>query len=155
MKKAVFAKKHFFAGAFAFATILVCGIMLDWNGFATKSSALTSGDFSYTTLTSTTCQITGFSSISSTIYNLEIPSTINGYTVVTIGASAFEKKTTLTSVTIPSTVTTVSSYAFNGCTNLVSVTIPSSVTSIGNYAFNNCSSLTGIDLKEGLKTIGT
>ena len=83
---------------------------------------------------------------------LNIPSTVvydtQSYTVTSIGTSAFNNCTNLTSVTIPNSVTSIGDYAFNGCYNVVnytgltSVTIPSSVTSIGENAFFNCTALT-------------
>ena len=65
--------------------------------------------------------------------DVNIPATINGNPVVTIGNSAF-RDNQLTSVNIPSGVTSIGDFAFiyNQLTN---VTIPSSVTSIGNSAF--------------------
>ena len=64
----------------------------------------------------------------------------------TIGDYAFNGRTTITSVTIPSTVTTIGASSFNGCTGLTVLTIPSSVTTIGASAFNNCSVLATINL---------
>ena len=58
--------------------------------------------------------------------------------------NAFNGKTTLKSVTLPSTVTSIGENAFNGCTGLEgSLPIPNSVTSIGASAFASCSKLTG------------
>ena len=65
----------------------------------------------------------------------EIPAEIGGKKVTSIGYSAFENRTSLTSVTIPDSVTDIGFQAFHNCTSLKSVTIPASVTTIGNYAF--------------------
>ena len=67
--------------------------------------------------------------------SLSIPSTLGGYPVTSIGDSAFDGCTGLTSVAIPNSVTNIGSSAFSFCTGLTSITIPDSVTSIGNYAF--------------------
>lgn len=54
----------------------------------------------------------------------------------TIGNSAFEDCTELTSVTIPNTVTSIGSYAFYECIELVEVVVnPVTPPSLGNYAF--------------------
>ena len=58
--------------------------------------------------------------------------------ISTIIGGAFEKCSSLTSVTIPNSVTSIGDEAFYGCSGLTSVTIPNSVTSIGDYAFWNC-----------------
>ena len=63
------------------------------------------------------------------------------YSVTSIGSSAFEDCSGLTSVTIGNSVTSIGSEAFEDCSGLTSVTIPNSVTSIGSDAFYDCSSL--------------
>ena len=68
--------------------------------------------------------------------SITIPSSINvndvDYAVTSIGESAFQYCSGLTSVTIPNSVTSIGDYAFLGCSGLTSVTIPNSVTSIGS-----------------------
>ena len=71
------------------------------------------------------------------------------YSVTSIGYSAFEDCSGLTSVTIPNSVTSIGGSAFRGCLGLTSVTIPNSVTSIVGSAFSGCSSLTTIEVESG------
>lgn len=73
-----------------------------------------------------------------------IPEVINGITVTSIYASAFENNATITSVVIPNTVTSIGASAFEG-TMLTSVTIPASVTYIDAWAFNYITTLLTVD----------
>ena len=74
--------------------------------------------------------------------------------VTSIGYSAFENCTSLTSVTIPNDVTSIGYGVFQGCTSLTSVTIPNSVTSIDSSAFSSCTSLIGIPIPNSVTSIG-
>jgi len=74
--------------------------------------------------------------------------------VTTIGRSAFQFCTGLTSVAIPNSVTSIELYAFSSCTGLTSVTIPNSVTSIGISAFSGCTSLTSVEIPNSMTSIG-
>ena len=74
--------------------------------------------------------------------------------VTSIGGYAFSSCSGLTSVTIPSSVASIGNYAFYNCIGLTSVTIPSSVTSIENYVFRYCSGLTSVTIPTSVTSIG-
>jgi hypothetical protein len=65
--------------------------------------------------------------------------------VTSIGSSAFQSCSSLTSITIPNSVTSIESWVFARCESITSVTIPHSVTSIESWAFYECKSL--VDIK--------
>ena len=70
-----------------------------------------------------------------------------------IGNSAFQGCTGLTSITIPNSVTTIWYSAFLGCTRLTSVAISNSLTTIGTGAFQGCSGLTSVTIPNSVTTI--
>ena len=75
------------------------------------------------------------------------------YGVISIGDSAFELCSSLTSITIPGSVIYIGNFAFTHCTSLTSVTIPSSVIYIGAYSFYYCG-LTNVTMGNGVISIG-
>ena len=75
---------------------------------------------------------------------VSIPSSLGGYSVVSIGSYAFSGCKMLTNVTIPESVTSIRYCAFSMCSGLKGVTISNGVTSIGSLAFNMCSGLTSV-----------
>ena len=74
--------------------------------------------------------------------------------VTTIGQSAFDECSGLTSLIIPNSVTTIEWGAFIGCSGLTSLTIPNSVTTIQHDAFYGCSGLTSLNIPNSVTTIG-
>ena len=72
--------------------------------------------------------------------------------VTTIGESAFESCSALTSVSMPE-ATTIGDGAFGNCDGLTSVSMPSATT-IGYGAFYYCSALTSIDIPASVTMIG-
>ena len=73
--------------------------------------------------------------------------------VTSIGNSAFDGCTGLTSVTIPDSVTEIGVSTFRECIGLTSVTIPNSVTKIGRMAFYECVGLTNITIPNSVTDI--
>ena len=123
---------------FAEAAFVPEGSVVVW---AADSTTEVDGVKYYYSKSGSTCTITGCDERSGP---LNIPSELDGYTVVKIGENAFQQKTAFTSLTIPDTVTYIDKYAFDGCTGLQGeLVIPAGVTFIGEAAFRNCSSLTG------------
>ena len=88
--------------------------------------------------------ITGLTARGQTLSNIDIPESIDGYPVSSIGDNAFQDCSNISDVTIPDTVTSIGDNAFAGCVGITSVTIPESVTAIGGSAFSGCAGLTTV-----------
>lgn len=72
--------------------------------------------------------------------------------VITIGNSAFDSCTGLTSVVI--SVDNIGDWAFSGCSGLTKLTIPNGLNNIGSYAFESCISLTSVIIPDSVTNIG-
>lgn len=84
--------------------------------------------------------------------NVAIPDNFDGFSVVSIGQNAFQKKDVV-SVTIPDSVTYIDRYAFYSCSKLKSVVIGKSVETISEDAFRDCKSLEKIVIPDSVKII--
>lgn len=84
--------------------------------------------------------------------SVDIPATIGGIAVTSIGDYAFYGKQ-ITSVTIPNSITTIGKAVFTD--NLItSLTLPSSVTSLGDFAFS-VNHLTSLTIPNSITSLGT
>ena len=114
----------------------------------------------YKKLNDGTIEITKF--VSSTSTAIELPSTIDGKRVTSIGEHAFDADRVydidacrnLTSIIIPDSVTSIGSYAFFRCIGLVNIIIPDGLTRIRESAFESCTSLASITIPDSMTSIG-
>ena len=85
---------------------------------------------------------------------IRIPQTYAGKSVTGIGAYAFARCGTITSVELPRSISSIGVYAFASCEAMTNITMPSSISSLGESAFAHCSSLVDMRVPEGIATIG-
>lgn len=100
--------------------------------------------------------------------SLQIPESIRGVPVQSIGERAFSRIRLLEGITfdediadippkgivLPETLKTIEANAFEGCENLAVMWLPNSVEEIGESAFANCTSLEDAYLSSSLATLG-
>lgn len=122
------------------------------------------GKYEYVVLEDDTAKITKYL-VTENVIELNIPASVDEYTVTVIGKEAFKGVQTITVVNTPDTlttiepyafanssvkkafmhrsklITTIGEYAFAECANLIQVDMPRSLTSLGDYAFHNCTNL--------------
>lgn len=89
---------------------------------------------------------------------LELPDSINGIPVISIGDYAFAEDTGeengIYQVSMPAQLQRIGEGAFCGCLFLREVQLPDSVTEIGDGAFWDCSAISDLKLPSGLQHIG-
>ena len=100
-----------------------------------------------------TVELTGFSTTATEAY-AEIPSTVNGHSVTSIGDGAFVYCNKLETVTLPDSVTSVGAVSFIECENLKEVHLGNSVRSIGANAFMHCKSMEKLTIPQSIEEIG-
>lgn len=106
-----------------------------------------SGDFSYEVLDDGTAEITKYTGSSA---ELDIPSELDGYTVTSIGHSAFYGCTTLKDITIPGSVKVIGMYAFYDCARLRTVVMEEGVEQIADDAFAACGNLRTVTIPKSV-----
>ncbi|MDR2814101.1 MAG: leucine-rich repeat protein, partial [Prevotellaceae bacterium] len=67
---------------------------------------------------------------------------------------AFQSKTSLFSVKLPTNLTSIGADAFNNCSGMRFITIPSSLKTVGSEAFYRCSALCAVALPPSVTSIG-
>lgn len=85
---------------------------------------------------------------------LQIPDTLNGETVISIAAGAFENLDGVTTVILPSGLRVIGDRSFAGCPDLRGVYLSDTVRSIGKEAFEGCVNLESIFIPSVMHSIG-
>ncbi|MDY4148155.1 MAG: leucine-rich repeat domain-containing protein, partial [Paludibacteraceae bacterium] len=139
--------------------ILLLWVLLS-TAVCTFAYVFESGDLHYNITSDSTVEVTyqkmssdNYSGLTSVIIPESVTYDGTTYNIMNIGYRAFQKCTSLTSVTIGNGVTIIEINAFSGCTGLTSVTIPNSVTTIRYEAFSDCSGLTSITIPISVTSI--
>lgn len=114
--------------------------MNDGDIFTAKTAGGIDMTFKVVSAADMTCQVGGGTVLTyavddNTEGHVEIPETINGFKVVSIGSIAFIGRKGITSVSVPQTVKEFGSDSFNQCTNLESINFPQHLQVIGESAF--------------------
>ena len=107
-----------------------------------------SEDFTFDADTGTISKYTGSSTY------VQIPSTIDGVAVQTIGKEAFKGNTSLKGVVITYGITSIGQDAFKDCTSLESIQFPNTLTTMSESSFYGCTALTSIKLPNSLISTG-
>ena len=81
--------------------------------------------------------------------SIAIPEEVN-----TIGPSAFEGWTNITSVVIPTGVKDISKAAFKDCSGIRAISLPRKLKSIGEFAFEGCAKVEMVNIPDGVERIG-
>ena len=89
--------------------------------------------------------------------HLSIPSTVTyggtQYTVTGVNASAFNRDTTLISLSIPASVQSIGSWTFYNCTALTTVNWNANNVTVGSYAFSGDTNITTLVFGSGVTKI--
>lgn len=132
------------------SSALSLALVLSFLVIPINTEALNSGGFEYK-VNGNEVEILSYSGAET---SLEIPETIRGMAVTSIGYSAF-RRCGFKSVDLPEGLETVGESAFADCKSLVSVSFPSTLKEIGDTAFYNCENLSSaLRFPDSLQSIG-
>ena len=98
--------------------------------------------------------IVGLLNTAKELTEINIPETIEGYDVISIGNVVFADCKNLVKVTIPSSVRLIGHGAFFNCEKLEEVIIDARIADINHWTFKNCKSLKKITIPKGVTNIG-
>lgn len=131
--------------AVALMTVWLCCTTVCFAG-----AELNNGTFKYEAdFYNNTCVLTEYLG-SDTVVN--VPESIDGYRVVSLGSECFLRKTNVVKVNIPSTVKSIRARAFME-SGIREITIPETVTQLSGSAFYSCNNLERVIIKAPITKI--
>jgi hypothetical protein len=122
-----------------------------WFDHGEPDETTLSGDYEYILNSHSEAVIIAYTG---TATSVNIPSALDGHSVVRIGDYSFINNTNIVSVHLPAGIKGIGTYAFYGCSQLSSINLPEGITKIGLDAFGYCAALSGIALPESLEYLG-
>lgn len=134
-------KKRIFLRLLAFAVTLVVFV----NAVAVSAFALSNNEWEYSVISEEekTVKLTDYLGASAIV---DIPETVDGYTVKAYSSTLFLGNTAVKEVTVPDGIEEIGASCFYNCSSLEKVTLPKSVSFIQTSAFFGCSSLKEIKI---------
>lgn len=131
--------------AVAFMAVWICCTTVCFAG-----TVLSNGTFKYEAdFYNNTCRITEYLGNAAVV---NVPESIDGYRVVSLGSNSFEDKKGVVKVNLPSTLKTIEHRVFTN-SGLKEITIPSSVTSLWGSAFLESKNLERVVIKAPITEI--
>ena len=132
--------------------VLICSAMFTASARTEAIVSLTSDDknWEYTLESDNTAKIVGCNSNERV---LNIPNQIDGYTVTSIGSTAFYNSD-IEKITFSDSIKSIGWWAFYGCKNLEEVELNSGLNTIEYGAFMNCKQLSEIEIPSTVFKIG-
>ena len=144
-------KKFIYFGFFSIVLLFICSTTVNATDTYTTASTINgiTVNWEYELNDSNQIENLKCTNPSDLTGSIALPSTLDGYTVISIGSEAFKSATNITSVTISDSIQTINYKAFCDCSNLTNVDL-GNITSISFGVFKNCPELTDITIPSTL-----
>lgn len=143
-------KKHIFTAFLLTASLLCTGLSLCFADEGEEPTVYKSDIYTYT-VSGDSATITGVDDISG---GVEVPDTLDGYTVTALGEGAFSASENITAVSLPNTIRSIGSMCFAYSTSIKTVHLSNAITAIEEGTFYQCGALIGITAPYGVRGIG-
>lgn len=131
-------------------TAMLAGLLFAFLPFQSAEAAESNG-YEYEVLEDGTASVTKYNGTNSAVV---IPEQLDGYTISSIGSSAFARNNGIKTVELPAQLKRIDPFAFYQCELLEQIDFPEGLTNIRYNAFDSCKSLKTIEIPESLSALG-